>query len=152
VVAPLRRQLGGAAERRSGRGHGRGLTGAEEGGAAELTGKDGSDWRRRSVAGWRRHGFRTAAFHGFGPWQRRGAQTLRSERWRGGRGLGPRCRGWHVRRGEGGVSQRRRASDTGCRSEPAFNPHARVEDDAVTGGSQVGERRRQPGPAQREGG
>jgi hypothetical protein len=34
-----------------------------------------------------------------------------------------------VRRGEGGIGQRRHASDTGCRSEPAFNPHARVEDD-----------------------
>jgi hypothetical protein len=67
------------AERRSGRGHGRGLTDAEEGGVAELMGEDGGDWRRRSAAGRRRRGFWTAVAHGFEPWQRRGARTRRSE-------------------------------------------------------------------------
>jgi hypothetical protein len=36
---------------------------------------------------------RSAAAHDFGPWQRRGARTQRSERRQGGRGIGPGCQG-----------------------------------------------------------
>jgi hypothetical protein len=75
TAAPLCRQLDGAAERRSGWGQGRGLTGAEEGGPAELTGEDGGDWQRRSTAGRRRRWFRTAATRDFRPWQRRSARN-----------------------------------------------------------------------------
>jgi hypothetical protein len=36
---------------------------------------------------------RSAAAHDLRPWQRRGAQTQRSERRQGGRGIGPSCQG-----------------------------------------------------------
>jgi hypothetical protein len=49
------------------KGHGRGLTGVEEGGVAELAGEDGGDWWRQSTAGRRWCRFWIAAARGFGP-------------------------------------------------------------------------------------